>query len=196
LGSKQLAVVIGDVVGHGIAAALLMATTRALLRSRVVLPGSLEQVFNDVNVQLCAGAHGGRFMTMFYLLVDTESRLLRWLSAGHDPAIVYDPATGRFDDLVGEDIPLGLDRDWRYTELSRSDWTKGTVVVIGTDGIWEARNRGGEMFGKPRLREIIAANAAQPSATITRAIHEAVRRFRGSVDQQDDITLVVMKMTE
>jgi len=195
-GSKQLAVVIGDVVGHGIAAALLMATTRALLRSRVALPGSLEQVFNDVNAQLCAGAHGGRFMTMFYLLIDTESRLLRWLSAGHDPAIVYDPATERFDDLVGEDIPLGLDRDWRYRELSAAGWNRGSIIVIGTDGIWEARNRTGAMFGKDRLRRIIAEHAQLTSDAITRKIHEQVRQFRGSVDQQDDITLVVIKMTE
>lgn len=196
LGSKQLGVVIGDVVGHGIAAALLMATTRALLRSRVVLPGSLEQVFGDVNAHLCAGGFTGRFMTMFYLVIDTESRQLRWLSAGHDPAIVYDPTDHAFHELEGRDVPLGLDPDWRYTEVSQSGWQAGQIIVIGTDGIWEARDRTGEMFGKDRLRDVIRQNANQPTAIITRAIHDAVRTFRGSMEQQDDITLVVIKMLE
>jgi len=196
LGDKQLGVVIGDVVGHGVAAALLMATTRALLRSRVVLPSSLEQVFNDVNVQLCAGEHGGRFMTMFYLLLDTESKQLRWLSAGHDPAIVYDPQADAFDEMVGRDVPLGLRADWQYTEVTQQGWAAGTIIVIGTDGIWEARDRTGDMFGKDRLRQVIREHANRTSEAITRAIHEAVRQFRGNVDQQDDITLVVIRMTE
>lgn len=193
LGSTRLGVVIGDVVGHGVAAALLMATARALLRSRAALPGSIREVFSDVNTHLCNAKFTGRFMTLFYLLIDTSDRKLRWLSAGHDPALLYHPGSGAFEELAGEDIPLGLEADWQYHEFERTGWIGGEVIVLGTDGIWEARNAADEMFGKARLHQIIEQFADQPAAVIARQIDAAVRAFRGNRDQLDDITHVVVK---
>ena len=186
--------VIGDVVGHGVAAALLMATARALLRSRAALAGSLEDLFTDVNRQLCDSQFTGRFMTLFYMGMDTEAKTIRYLSAGHDPALVYNPDDDTFADLCGNDIPLGLEPDWRFHEFAADDWRSGQVILLGTDGIWECFNAKHEMFGKTRLREVIRQSAPQPADAISHAIQQAVSEFRGKADQTADITLVVVKI--
>ena len=191
----RLGVAIGDVAGHGVSAALLMATARALLRSRITMPGSLAEVFGDVNRHLCEGQFSGRFMTLFYLMIDTTGRRLSWISAGHDPAMLYDPASDAFTELKGTDVPLGLDGAWQFRECEGGSWREGQVLVMGTDGIWECRDRGREMFGKVRLQEIVRANAGKAAKEIAGAITQAVQEHRGGAAQQDDITLVVIRWT-
>ena len=101
-GGNRLDFVVGDVTGHGVEAALLMTTARALLRSRVQQPGSLAQVITDVNRHLTADLYeSGRFMTLFYMSIDSVSGRLSWFRAGHDPAIIYDPSAERFEELRG-----------------------------------------------------------------------------------------------
>ena len=79
---------------------------------------------------------------------------MHWVSAGHDPAIVVD-LDGNIHELEGDDIPLGVTADWSFTEKGPATIEKGSVVLMGTDGIWEARNNTGEMFDKPRMIEIL-----------------------------------------
>ncbi len=194
LGERRLGVVIGDVVGHGVAAALLMATARALLRSRTSMSSSLCEVLEHVNHHLQSSRFSGRFMTAYFMLIDVSARTIHWVSAGHDPAIVYDPSTDQFDELAGNGIPLGIETEWRYEQFERQGWHDGQVIVLGTDGIWECRNPAGEMFGKDRLREIIRQHADQPAQTIIDAVQSAVHNFRADDQQQDDITMVVIRM--
>ncbi|HEB61278.1 MAG TPA: HAMP domain-containing protein, partial [Phycisphaeraceae bacterium] len=127
LGPGVIAAAVGDVTGHGIAAALLMTAARALLRSRTDLAEDLAMVMNDINYQLAADSPTGRFMTLFMLLLDRERGLVRWVSAGHDPAICYDPARDEFFDLAGRDIPLGIEPGWKYTQVEREMPPVGTV---------------------------------------------------------------------
>ena len=190
-----LSVAVGDVMGHGVAAALLMCTARALLRGRVAEPHALEDVITHVNRHLTSERLTGKFMTLYALVIDTTARRVRFVSAGHDPAIVYRPATRDFEEWEGADPPLGIDASIQYESFTREGWAAGDVVVIGTDGIWEARNPAMEQFGKDRLRDLIREHAAAPAATIARAITDAVKHHRGPKPQEDDITLVVVKMT-
>ncbi|MCK4342894.1 MAG: SpoIIE family protein phosphatase [Phycisphaerae bacterium] len=194
LGPRRLGVAVGDVTGHGIAAALLMATGRALLRSRIHGPGSLAQVLTDINRQLTADTAGERFMTLVYLLIDVETRTLRWVSAGHDAPILYHPNSDSFSELSGGGIPLGIEVEWRYEEYGREVPAEGQIIVIGTDGIWETHNPAGEMFGKEMLRRIIRANAQRSAEEISSTITTAVADFRHTGPQEDDITLVVIKV--
>lgn len=194
IGPDRLLVIVGDVVGHGVAAALLMATVRALVRSRAIVPGTLAGAIGDVNHQLCLSRFTGRFMTAFCLVIDKSDHELRWVSAGHDPALVYDSETDTFSELAGEDIPIGLQADWRFNQFQRAGFKAGEVIVMGTDGIWECRNADDQMFGKDRLKDLIRRHAAEPAADIANAIQQAVRDHRGDRDQQDDITLVVVKV--
>jgi len=189
----HVGIAVGDVTGHGIAAALLMATGRALLRGGMHDASDLAAVIDDVNRQLTADTDGARFMTLIYVLVDIQSRALRWVCAGHDEPITYDLATHEFATLPGGGIPVGISTEWQYEEHHGTLSPHGQVIVIGTDGIWEAHDPRGEMFGKNALREVIRKSATRTAEDILRAITDAVTAHRAEAPQEDDITLVVIK---
>lgn len=189
-----LGVAVGDVTGHGIAAALLMATARAFLRSHVDEPCSLGELLVRMNRHFCEDAPDGKFMTLRYLLLDAEKRTLHWTGAGHDPALVYSPRTDTFSELGGGGIPLGIEADWRYEGFGPRPIEAGEVIVVGTDGIWEARDPANQMFGKGRVHDLLREHCEENAADISRAITEATARFRGTRAQLDDITLVVIKV--
>jgi sigma-B regulation protein RsbU (phosphoserine phosphatase) len=195
IGPRSLGVAVGDVTGHGISAALLMATARALLRSHAIHPGNLGRIMADINGHMTADTAVEQFTTLFYAVIDGEQRSIRWANAGHDPAIVYDPATDAFDELDGAGIPLGIEAGSEYKELRRDSLAAGQVVVVGTDGIWETRNGDGRMFGKAGLRELIRRHARDSAEAIATAITESLAAYRESKPQEDDVTLVVIKVT-
>lgn len=190
----RFGVVVGDVTGHGIGAALMMATVRALLRAEARGATSLGDVLGRANDELQdLSARTMQIMTVGCLVFDAATRSVRWASAGHDPAILYDPQTRAFFELAGTGVPLGVDPTWKYTESGPREMSPGQVVVLGTDGIWEARNPAGDFFGKDRLKETIAANASRSAADICKAIGDAVAAFRGARTQDDDITIVAVR---
>jgi sigma-B regulation protein RsbU (phosphoserine phosphatase) len=193
---NRFAIIVGDVSGHGVPSALLMATARAMLRQRASMPGEAKAIITDVNRHLTSDTYlTGQFMTMFYCEFDPKERIVRYVRAGHDPAIVYDPGADEFNELKGEGIALGLVETYAYNEFQRA-LIPGQVIVIGTDGIWEMHNAGGEMFGKDGLREIIRAHASAPANGILGAITDALNRFRGGHACEDDITMVVVKVEQ
>jgi sigma-B regulation protein RsbU (phosphoserine phosphatase) len=186
---------LGDVSGHGISSALLMATARALIRQRAMLPGDLAQMVTDVNRLLAQDVlESGSFMTLFFLDIDVPGRSLRWVRAGHEPAILYDPHSDRFDYLRGEGIALGVTDDWRFSESRRENLREGQVIVIGTDGIWEAVNWEGVMFGKDPVHAIIRSHHGRPAREILEAVIAALDRHRQGLQLQDDVTLLVVKI--
>lgn len=194
MGPAAVDIAVGDVTGHGVAAALLMATARALLRGHALRATGIADLVTQVNRALALDAPLDRFMTLYYARLCARERVLRWASAGHDPAIVYRPAGDTFHSAGGVDLPLGVDVETRYTEFGPLRLEPGDVAVIGTDGIWEARNERGEMFGKDALRETVRASAARAARDIGQAVIQSVAEFRGRRPQQDDITLVVLKV--
>lgn len=193
LGPDKVAVMIGDVAGHGISAALLMTTARALLRSRPLHPGKLARMVGEVNTQLCSDSHAGRFMTLFVAVLDAGDKTIHWVGAGHDPGLIYDPSGDSVAQIGGLDIPLGVDAEWRYHELFHAGWSPGTVLLLGTDGISETRGPSGEMFGRDRVIALVREHAAKSAAAIADAVIAALAAFRGTGPQRDDVTLVVVK---
>jgi len=190
----RLAVVVGDVSGHGVSSALLMATARALIMLRASMPGQAAGIINDVNKHLSLDSyHTGNFMTFFYCELTSSERKACWVRAGHDPALLYDSDTGQFDELKGHGLALGVDYTFEYDEFHRI-LAPGQIVLIGTDGIWEMHNEAGEMFGKDRVKEIIRNNISAASKEIIAAITNALNKFRGSKQPEDDITMVVIKV--
>ena len=191
----RIEVVVGDVSEHGIPSALLMTTARAILRQRSNLAGDIEQVISDVNRQLTRDIEeSGQFMSLFYCEIDVPSGYVRWVRAGHDPAIVYDEQTDRFDELKGQGgIPLGVFEDYAYQEF-RQEIAPGQIILIGTDGIWESQNPKKEMFGKEAFKKIIRENAKKPAKEILAGVIDALAQFRYPEDQHDDVTLVVIKV--
>ena len=194
-GGHRPAVVVGDVSGHGVSAALLMASARASLRQRVLLAGGLDAIVADVNRQLYRDvAASGQFMTLLAMCFDPDHGRIEWVRAGHDPAVLYDPVAGRFDTLGGKGLPLGVDAGARYITQQRVGLANGTIVLLGTDGIWETFNHRGEMFGKARLRAIINTHAASTADVIRDRIMEDLKAFREGAPLADDVTLVIAKL--
>ena len=193
----KIIVVVGDVSDHGIPSALLMATARAIIREHSSRPGSVAEIASDVNRQLFRDVEdSGRFMTMFYADIDRGNRRMRWLNAGHEPALVYSPATDSFGDLSGQgNLPLGIFKEAEYME-GKWDIVPGQIIAIATDGIREARNRYGKMFGTDSLRTIIRRNATASSVKILQAVFTALDLFRQGVKSEDDMTLVVIKVLQ
>jgi sigma-B regulation protein RsbU (phosphoserine phosphatase) len=195
LGQGCLGVAVGDVAGHGIAPALLMTTVRAFLRSRVLTqPEDLADTITEVNRLLCIDtAETGNFMTLFFMLIDSGNGEVRWVRAGHEPAMIYDPSTDSFDELLGRGIALGVDETWSFEAQTRELWSDSQIVLIGTDGIWESENPQGEGFGKERLKEIIRQQKDKSSQEIVQAITDALANHRETAPQQDDVTMVIIK---
>jgi len=187
--------VVGDVTGHGVDAALLMTTARAFLRVRASQCGGISRIITEMNRHLAMDfLNTGRFMTLFYLSINPENQSLRWVRAGHDAALVYDPEADTFEELMGTGLALGVDQNFVYEEYLKTGLRPGQIIAVGTDGIWETCNRNGEMFGKPRFREVIRENAKQSADQIIEAVYNELNRFKMGVKQADDITLVVVKL--
>jgi sigma-B regulation protein RsbU (phosphoserine phosphatase) len=189
--------VVGDLSGHGLASALLMASARALLRQRTSLSGSIANIVTDVNRELAIDvAESGNFMTLFYLTIDIQSQKMQWVRAGHDPAIFYDPTTDTFDELQGTGVALGVLESWKYDENEKTGLAEGQIIFIGTDGIWETKNAQEQMFGKDPIFEIIRKHSKARAEDIMKAIISALNRFRGNLSPEDDVTLMVIKIGE
>ena len=190
-------VVIGDISGHGIPSALMMATGRAFLRQRSTLPGNLSDIVSDVNHQMTRDfEESGGFMTLFYLSIDPVNRNLCWVRAGHDPAIFYDPETDKFDVLRGAGMALGVDAAGRYEEFHKTGLKRGQIIVLGSDGLWEARNPQGKMFGKEPIHQIIRRNPQAIAREILTSSFNAFNVFLGDRAPEDDVTLVIIKITK
>jgi len=193
LGPRVHAIVVGDVSGHGVASALLMASVRAYLRGRALQPGSVSEILTDVNRLVSADTlETGQFMTLFFLVIDAGTGQLTWVRAGHHPAFFYSPFAGCCGELGGEGLPLGVTENWEYIEYNATA-KPGEIFILTTDGVWEAQNDKGEMFGKKRFKELIARNADLDADRIRESIIEAVTAFQGKTPQDDDITLVILK---
>jgi sigma-B regulation protein RsbU (phosphoserine phosphatase) len=134
-------------------------------------------------------------MTLFCAEIDSVTKTITSVRAGHDPALVYDLATDAFDTLEGVGIALGVVADVQLMEQS-VQLKPGQVLVIGTDGIWEARNQAGEMFGKERFETLIRREANFSAGEIVNHVLNAVSEFRKPGTQEDDVTLVVIRLQD
>jgi sigma-B regulation protein RsbU (phosphoserine phosphatase) len=154
-------------------------------------------VVNTLNRQLTADmGDTGRFVTLFLLEIDPGSGRIAWVRAGHDPAWRYGAEDGRLSLLDGAGMALGVEDGIRYAEARGTPLRPGDVLLIGTDGIWEAPSEDGSLFGKHRVEEALLANAAGSAEDICDALMAAVNRFMGSRRQEDDISMVVIKVPE
>lgn len=169
----------------------------SFLRSRVSRSGTIAQIISEMNRHLMLDVFdAGRFMTLFYLALDLGERTLRWVRAGHDPALLYDPHKDTFQELQGRGVALGLDESFEYEESSVTGVGGGQIIAIGTDGIWEAHNKHGEMFGKTRFRDALRRLAETEVEGIIEAIFEELKEFTAGVKPEDDATLVVMRVND
>ncbi|MEJ2639371.1 MAG: PP2C family protein-serine/threonine phosphatase, partial [Desulfosarcinaceae bacterium] len=193
--APRLLVIVGDVAGHGISSALLMATARALIRQRLHLEGDLNTKLADVNRLLCRDVgDSGQFMTLFVVEISALDGGLIWVRAGHEPGWCYSPATDCFETLEGKGVPLGVMADAEFSE-KRRHLAQDELLVVGTDGIWESLDPQGRMYGKARLEALLRKHAHLPACRIVEAVMDDLEAFRQGTRSVDDATLMVVKRT-
>jgi len=192
----RIGLVLGDVSGHGIPAAMLMISSGSILRNNAPHHGdNLSAAITELNRHLVVNSESGKFMTLFYGLLDEKSKTLSWASAGHDPAIWFHAESDNFTEMENTGMPLGVSYDAKFDQAEPVTLYVGDVVVIGTDGIWEASNASGQMYGKERLIELIRLNKDKSAGQITSLVVESVMEFCSDTPPVDDITLLVIKCT-
>jgi sigma-B regulation protein RsbU (phosphoserine phosphatase) len=201
----HLGLVVGDVVGKGIAAALLMAAVRASLRAHAQEVYDLDAVVSRVNQALCRDTLDNEFATLWYGVLDPTTLRLTYCNAGHDPPMVVrvprhrPPSPADMDELSVGGMVVGIDRSQRY-QRAVYDLQPRDVLIAYTDGLTDATNFNREKFGKKRLRAavlaILAAEPTAPAARILDLLHWEVRRFTGLSNRADDETLVVLRVRE
>lgn len=191
---RALGVLLGDVSGHGVPSALIMASARGQMHSLTEVPMSAEARISTVNASLARDLDGtGRFLTLFYLELLDGSGSVRWVRAGHDPAIRYSPDRDEFGELDGAGLPLGVASDFVYVE-EHTVLEEGELLVLATDGVWEARDEAGEMFGKQRVLALVRENAHKCPEDIRTALMQAATRHQAG-GQEDDMAVVVIRKT-
>jgi len=189
----QLGLAIGDVSGHGVGAALLMATARAFLRALVGSTDSMSELFTKLNALLEADLEDDQFMTLFYGVLDPKQWTLTYSSAGHDPPLIYRVLDDKFDELDSLGVPLGMVADYEYGEAGPVRFLEGDILLLSTDGIVESMNEDNQEFGKERMMEVIRSSTGASANQIVRNIHSAVTEFSQGRPPRDDLTLVVVK---
>jgi sigma-B regulation protein RsbU (phosphoserine phosphatase) len=193
ISKSSLLIAVGDVMGHGIPAALVMATVRAALRTSALSDQRLADLMTRTNQVLAVDNRLNRFVTLSLLLIDADTRTVRWASAGHDPAVVYDPHNGASRKLEGGDVPLGVMADTQYEEFTTDALAPDSVIIIGTDGVWEMANEQGQQYGKERMERLVREHHAMPAAQIAAALEDDLAAFRGAQSPADDVTFVIVK---
>ena len=132
--------------------------------------------------------------SIFYLSIDPARQILEWVRAGHEPAICYDPAANDFLELSGSGMALGVDKQCQYEINRKEGLSRESIIVMGTDGVWETRNESGQMFGRTAIYEIIRNNSAASAGSIMEEIFDRYKKFRKAAQPEDDVTLVVVKL--
>lgn len=196
LPNGNVGIVVADAVGHGIGAAMLMTSVRAFMTSAISRYGGPAGLIGEVNSFITRDcSKSGRFSSLFFMELDAGTRQFTWVRAGHEPPVIYHAKSKRFSLLEEGDMVLGIDPDVEFHEFTAEPLSIGDIFFLGTDGISEARNTEGAVFGRERIMQCIAKEAAKPAQEIQAALLEELDTFCGKKNQEDDVTLVLVKIT-
>lgn len=185
----KLAIIVGDVTDKGVPAALVMATTRSILRSAAENLEAPGQVLEQANNRLCPDIPQNMFVTCLYALLDPASGLIRYANAGHN--VPYQRCKDGVIEMRARGMPLGLMPEMSYEE-KEAHIEPGENIVLYSDGLVEAHNTQGEMFGFPRLRELLAM--PQCGDALIHCLLNELDAFTGpGWEQEDDVTFVTLE---
>jgi PAS domain S-box-containing protein len=190
----NLGIVVGDVAGHGISAAIQMASTQAFVRSLAQTCATAGEVMTRVNGFVFEETEGDSFVTMILIRLDPRTRTLTYANAGHPPGYVLDPSGNVRAELGSSAIPLGIEEQCDFPVAEPIVLRPGELVVLVTDGILEALSPEGTFFGSERLLEILRTARDRTGPEILEDLHRAVARHTGTAVFEDDVTAVVIKV--
>jgi serine phosphatase RsbU (regulator of sigma subunit) len=189
----KVAVVLGDVAGKGMSAALLMSNLQARVQILAEQPFDLAKMMHKLDQSIAAKCPDNRFITMFFGVVDPMTRKVVYCNAGHNPPLLI-RANGATTPLEAMGTVLGILPEVGY-EQGESPFEPGDLLAIYSDGVTEAENPDGEEFGEKRLARLLAEHRQSDSETIIAQVLEAVDQWTGGAPAADDVTLVVARMT-
>jgi phosphoserine phosphatase RsbU/P len=187
-------IIIADVSGHSVGAALIMAETRSVLRAQFHATNSTSDILAMLNEELYEDLTSAElFITMFYVKYDTSNRLLTYASAGHNRPLLYRPGSRSCTELDAEGLIIGVKKQVHFEEKN-IQLQKGDTLLLYTDGVTEAQNESDELFGEGRLCETLSAvHEEHPDRIIDRILVE-VSAFADPRPLQDDVSLVILKV--
>jgi len=189
--NNHLGILVADVSGHGIPAALISSMIKVAMRSVAVHADDPAQVLGGLNRILWSEAHG-QFVSAAYVWIDTENRNTLYSAAGHPPLLCWRNTAGEMQRIESNGVLFGVEPDSQYpvctVRLKRSD-----RLLLYTDGVTETENAAGEAFGDLQLERVVRNNRLQPASELSRQVLSELQRWRpAAVKQQDDITLIVI----
>lgn len=192
LNEDKIGIVIGDVSGKGVPAALFMALTQSLIRALAHADRSPAEVLQRVNRHLYDMNVGGMFVTVLYGVLCKESREFNYVRAAHEYPLVWDKNQQRIPLPEDHGLPLGLFPDLVFQSQTLS-MPSGATMVLYTDGLTEAMDENGNFFGQERLESAVSACGKTTAQARCQGIVAQVNAFQGETPQTDDITLVVIQ---
>jgi sigma-B regulation protein RsbU (phosphoserine phosphatase) len=187
-------VVVGDVTGHGVGPALLMAETRAYLRILALNSLDAGAILTRANHVLAEDVGYERYITLFFARLNPSQRKMAYVNAGHVAGYIFGASGEVISTLKRTGMPLGLRSDTNYQESGEIELSPGQVVLILTDGFEEAIGPDEEMFGTGRILEIMKSNRSKSAEEIAQALHAGFRAFTGDSPQLDDLTAIIIKV--
>ncbi|MDN7023762.1 HAMP domain-containing protein [Methanoculleus sp. FWC-SCC1] len=193
-GEGRCALVIADVAGKGVPAALYMALSRTAVRTVARWCRVPAETIRRANNTVIEDAGSVSFVTLFYAVVDERARTLTYVNAGHNPPILR-RADGTYETLEPTGPVIGFLEDMDYGEVTLP-LLPGDLLVLYTDGVTEAESESGGMLGEDRLRAVVEEAADLSAGAVADAIRDAVAAFAGEAPQFDDITVVVLRVIE
>jgi serine phosphatase RsbU (regulator of sigma subunit) len=196
LGKERLGLAVGDVAGHGIGAAMFMATARALLRAFLYADSDPAVTLGNLNDFLSEDMETGRFMTMFYGELNLQTRSMSYVRAGHNAPLLFRAGKDEPEELDAPGVALGMVRGFRYRVSEPVALQPGDLLVLFTDGIIEAMNPAKEQYGDHRLAAVVREHRRLPAREICERIRRGVEEFSNPSPREDDLTVVVVKVAE
>jgi serine phosphatase RsbU (regulator of sigma subunit) len=185
-------VVIADVAGKGVAAALLMSATAAAVQLEVSEKREMLEVVNRLNNGIHSVSDGDRYVTLLLADIDALSRSLRYVNCGHNPALLFRAKIRDVVPMNSSCLPLGM-FDTVTCEINRADLGAGDILVLYTDGITEAENLQGEEFGMERLSAVIRRDSSLSAESLMNNIFQSAENFCQGVAFNDDATVLIVK---
>lgn len=192
---NKLYIYIGDVTGHGVAGGLIMSIANSLVDVFSDIYDSAYDILVNVNLHIKKHVKAAMYMTMVMLCWDVKKEKMTYVGAGHEHILVYRTGSGECEAILSGGIALGMVPDnSKVIKEADIDLNDGDFVVLYSDGITEAKNSSGEMFGLNRLKDALIEFAPQYSAEgVNFHIAEEVVNFSQGHEQEDDMTLIVIK---
>lgn len=201
VGDSRAGFVLGDATGHGIGAALIATTARASLRAmlgaRPKLNIDMAGVLAELNELIEHDFNDDKFITLFFGIFDPATGQLEYASAGHDPPMmIYRAQQDQFIYLESTGLPLGMFNGSEYLQCQTDNLQCGDILLLMSDGIDEALNPDNEQFGKDRVIDFVRTHKLLTPGELVKQLTEEVFRFSRDAAQNDDITLVCLKVDE